>query len=129
MDENTENVSQQPAIQTSRHPETLPNSIGVLVMGIISIASCWMYGIPGLTLGIISLVLSKKSKKLYEANPGLYTESSYKNLKAGRTCAIVGVSLSAAYLLFIIFLIIYFVFLGLAIGDNIFNGPWDTYYY
>jgi hypothetical protein len=49
-------------------------------MGIISIALCWCYGVVGITLGIISLVLASKSKKLYKAEPEKYTLGSYKNL-------------------------------------------------
>ncbi|NSW44883.1 MAG: hypothetical protein HPY79_03545 [Bacteroidales bacterium] len=67
-------------------------------MGIISIALCWCYGIVGITLGIISIVLANKSKKLYQADPNKYTLGSYKNLQAGYICAIIGLSLSALYL-------------------------------
>ena len=57
--------------------EILPNSIGALVLGIISIVTCWCYGVIGLTLGIIGLVISNKGKRLYEENPENYTEGSY----------------------------------------------------
>ena len=104
----------------------LPNSTGVLVMGIISIATCWCYGIPGIALGIISLILGGKGKKLYNANPSMYTLSSYKNLKAGHICGIIGLSLSAAYLLFIV---VYLLFLGVALSTAFSSMPWDSYNY
>ncbi len=104
----------------------LPNSTGVLVMGIISIATCWCYGIPGIALGIISLILGGKAKKLYNANPSSYTLTSYKNMKAGYTCAIIGLSLSALYLVFII---IYLLVLGVALSTAFSSMPWDTYSY
>ena len=81
--------------------QPLPNATTVLVLGILSIVTCWCVGIPGLVLGIIALVLSGKSKKLYMENPENYTEGSNKNLMAGRICAIIGTSLSGIYFLWI----------------------------
>lgn len=97
----------------------LPNSTTVLVLGIISIATCWCWGVVGVTLGIIALVLSAKDKKLYKANPADFTESSYKNLNAGYICALIGTILSGLYLLF---LLIYFFIIGAAISLT----PWQN---
>ena len=96
----------------------LPNSTAVLVLGILSIALCFCYGIVGLVLGIIALVLASKGADIYAANPGAYSLASYNNLKAGRICAIIGVILSVLYILF---LIIYVVFIGAALTSM----PWD----
>ncbi|MFT5860851.1 MAG: hypothetical protein ACI865_002967 [Flavobacteriaceae bacterium] len=79
----------------------IPNAVGVLVLGIISIVGCILYGVPGLICGIISLSLHRKVKEIYLSNPAKY-ESSYKNAKAGQICAIIGTSLSALYLLIVI---------------------------
>ncbi|MFH2096899.1 MAG: CCC motif membrane protein [Bacteroidota bacterium] len=106
--------------------QALPNSTAVLVLGIISIAACWCYGIVGLTLGIISLVMSSRARKAYDENPELYSLSSYKNMSAGRICAIIGTSLSALYLVIVI---MYLIFLGVAIGSIWSNMPWDMYNY
>lgn len=73
----------------------LPNSTGVLVLGVLSIVFCCCYGIIGLTFGIIALYLSKQGVSLYESNPDAYTSVSYNNLKAGRICAIIGIVLSS----------------------------------
>lgn len=89
--------------------KALPNSTTVLVLGIISIAMCWCYGIVGIILGIIALALSGKPIELYRTNPSIYTEGSFKNAKAGKICAIIGLSLSS---LLLIGVIIYFVFWG-----------------
>ncbi|WP_293298715.1 CCC motif membrane protein [Pedobacter sp. UBA4863] len=71
--------------------QALPNATAVLVLGILSIVTCCcFYGAISLVLAIIALVLAKKDKVLYFANTGFYTESSYKNLNAGRVCAIIG---------------------------------------
>jgi hypothetical protein len=87
----------------------LPNATAVLVLGIISIALCWCYGIVALACGIIGLVLGNKGMALYKANPSAYTLTSYNNLKGGRICAIIGLSLGA---LTIIFFIVYFLVVG-----------------
>ena len=96
--------------------QTLPNSIGALVLGILSIVFCFCYGIIGATLGIIALIMANKALKLYLASPEAYTEASYKNVKAGKICAIVGLSLSSVY---IIFLIIYIGIIGAAVGGGL----------
>ena len=50
--------------------------------------------------------------KMYKEKPEAYTEASVKNLKAGRICSIIGVSLGGAFLLLVIVLIL----VGLAGG-------------
>jgi nitric oxide reductase large subunit len=87
---------------------TLPNSTATLVLGIISIVGCIFYGVPGIVCGIIAIALHNKDKKIYVTNPNLYAQS-YKNLRAGFVCAIVGLSLSILYFL-IIFLAFFFAF-------------------
>jgi hypothetical protein len=94
--------------------QMVPNSTGVLVLGIISIVTCWLYGILGLILGIVALAMSGSGKKAYAENPSQYTQASYNNLKAGRICAIIGVSLSA---LFMVYVIIVLAFVGAALGS------------
>ena len=80
----------------------LPNSTGVLVLGILSIVFCCCYGAIGLVFGLVALYMSKAAYKEYYQNPGIYTEVSIKNLNAGRVCAIIGVILSSLMLTFII---------------------------
>lgn len=98
--------------------QPVPNSTTVLVLGILSIVLCWCYGLIGLILGIIAVVLSNKAKVLYEANPGMYTVSSYNNLKGGRICGIIGLCLSGVY---VVVVIIYVMILGAALTAM----PWD----
>jgi len=94
----------------------LPNSTAILVLGILSIVLCC--GFVGVILGIIALAMSGKANALYMANPNYYSLSSYKNMKAGKTCAIIGTILSG---LSIIYWIIYVVILGAAISQM----PWE----
>jgi hypothetical protein len=109
---------QTPYYQPVQQP--IPNAVGVLVLGILSIVFCWCYGIIGIILGIIALVLSSKGGSLYKMNPELYTVGSFNNLKAGKICAIIGLSLSAVYLIIIFF---YIVVVGVAATTT----PWHMY--
>jgi len=99
----------QYANNTGGGTQNVPNSVGALVLGILSIVFFWCYGIISIILGIIGLVLASQGEKIYNANPQLYTLASYKNLKAGKICAIIGLSLAA---LWIIALIVIFVTVG-----------------
>ncbi|MCA6363542.1 MAG: hypothetical protein IM638_10930 [Bacteroidetes bacterium] len=97
----------------------LPNSTGVLVLGICSIVGCFCYGIPGLICGVIALILAVGARKVYEQSPDAYTVSSFKNLNAGRVCAIIGTIISAIGTIFLI--------IGL-LNPNPYGGYWGSYY-
>lgn len=96
----------------------LPNSTAVLALGILSIVLCWCQGVIGIVLAIIALVLANRDTALYDANPDAYTENSYKNLRTGRTIAIIGLILAAAFF-FIIVISMFFLGLNFAIF------PWE----
>jgi hypothetical protein len=103
--------------------QPVPNSTGVLVLGILSIVCCWCWGIIGTILGIIALVLASKGRAAYKAKPETFTQSSLKNLNAGRVCAIIGTCLSGLYL---VFMIIYLAVMGVALGTLFTTMPWDS---
>ncbi len=86
--------------------QPLPNATAVLILGILSILLCCCYGILGVILGVIALVLAGKDRTLYANNPDGYTLSSYKNLNAGRICAIIGLILSSLYIVYTIWMIV-----------------------
>lgn len=109
--------NQQNAPQFMYKPP-IPNATGSLVLGILSIVFIWCYGIPGLVMGIIAVVLSNKAIQAYEANPGAYSESSLGNAKAGKITGLIGLSLSA---LLLILMIIYLIFLG----SVLMHLPWQ----
>ena len=77
--------------------QKLPNSTLILVFGILSIVTCCCYGIIGLILGIVAIVLANKATKLYMENPENY--DGYSNVKTGKILAIIGVVLNVIYLL------------------------------
>ena len=92
----------------------LPNASAILVLGIISIVGCCLYGAPGLICGIIALALAGKDMKLYTANPNGYTPGSLSNLRSGKVCAIIGLSLSILHVLFWVFVVLSIGFAGLS---------------
>jgi len=104
---------QQPVNPMGYAKPPLPNATAVLVLGILSIVFILCYGI-GLILGIIALAIMGRSITLYRENPGYYSESSYKNLHAGKVCAIIGTSLSA---LFIVYVVVILMIVGTAAID------------
>lgn len=75
-------------------------SIGSLVCGICSIVFCCCYGIVGVILGIIAIILSGKSTSL---NNG-YSSSM---AKAGKICGIIGLILGALYFIYVIIAFIF----------------------
>jgi uncharacterized membrane protein len=83
--------------------QKLPNATAVLILGIVSILGCCCYGLPGLIAGIIALILAKKDGQLYRANPTTY--SNYGQLNAGKIMAIIGISLSVLYVVYVIVMI------------------------
>ncbi|OSY89097.1 membrane protein [Tenacibaculum holothuriorum] len=86
--------------------QKLPNSTGILVLGILSILTCCCYGFIGLALGIVALVLAKKATALHNENPDMY--DGIGNVNAGRIMAIIGIVLSALYLIFVVGMILMF---------------------
>lgn len=121
---NEQNINQQFNQQFSGAQggqTNVPNAVAVLVLGICSIfPGCFCAGLVGLICGIIALVMAKKGTAAYTANPGAYTPASYNNLKAGKICAIIGLSLSA---LILIIYVIYFVIIGAAFSAL----PWGKF--
>jgi hypothetical protein len=90
----------------------LPNAGVILALGIISIVGCCCtYGVLGIVCGIIALVMSKSALNLYRSEPTRYTESSYKNVNAGKICAWIGLIPS---ILYIITMIIFIAVFGIA---------------
>ena len=87
----------------------LPNASAVLILGISSLVGCCLsYGLIGLICSIIALMMAKSANELYMQNPGYYTESSYKNLTTGKTCAMISLVLSIVIFIAAILTIVFF---------------------
>lgn len=82
--------------------QEVPNATAALVLGICSLVICFL----GPILGTIGLIMSGTGKKAYEANPSMYKEASYKNLKAGRVCSLIGLILGSLVWLYYIIIIV-----------------------
>ncbi len=82
---------------------TLPNSTASLVLGILSIITCCCYGIIGLPMGIIAIVLGNKAIKIFNENPEIYSKIS--NAKTGKILGIIGVIFNLIFLIYIIWFI------------------------
>ena len=85
------------------HEQKLPNVTLILILGIASIVLCWCYGVLGLILSVVALVLAASSKKAYLQSPEDYAD--YGTLKTAKIIAIVGLVLNIIFMLFIIYLI------------------------
>ena len=91
------NSKNRKAIIENREQQILPNSTLILVFGILSIVSLCCFGITGLILGVIAIILANKATKLYIENPHGYT--GFQNVKTGKILAIIGVVLNGIYIL------------------------------
>jgi len=76
-----------------------PNATLILVLGILSIPTCLCYGLLGIILGVIAIVLAINSAKEYSENPEIYTD--IQNVKVGKILGIIGITLGLLYIAFI----------------------------
>ncbi|MAW65163.1 MAG: hypothetical protein CMD18_03105 [Flavobacteriales bacterium] len=79
----------------------IPYSKTVLILGILSIPTCFCFGIVGVIIAFITFYLHKKALFSYTSNSEKYGKTSYNNLKTGKICATVGLILGLMYLLFV----------------------------
>lgn len=86
--------------------QTLPNSTLILILGICSLIGCCCYGVLGLILGIVAIILANSATKTYLENPELYT--GYPNVKTGKILGIIGVVLSILFVICIVYMLIAF---------------------
>jgi uncharacterized membrane-anchored protein len=93
--------------QQNPAPRNLPNANLILILGILSILFCWWHfvSIAGIALGFITLVLANRESKMYHANPAAYTASSQNTVRTGRTCALIGLTISVIVFTFVMLLI------------------------
>lgn len=97
---------QQPQFTSPFEKPNLPNATAALVLGIVSIPTCFCYGVVGLICGIIAIIFGSKAVKTYELNEGVYSTASYKNAKAGKICGYIGLSLGLIYLILIVLILV-----------------------
>ncbi len=78
----------------------LPGAGGTLTLGILGIV--FSMGFIGIILNIIALSKAAKQTNEYNLYPGRYTPASFGKVKAGRVCAIIGLSLFVVVLLIVL---------------------------
>ncbi len=120
--QNAEKPAETPVVRVP-----IPSSQGILILGIFSLVTtfcCGGIGFVGLALGIIAVVMSSKAIETYQQNPKAYSESSLKNVNAGRICGIIGIVVNG---IMILFGIIYLVFLGSGLTALFSSFPWEDY--
>ena len=83
----------------------LPNSTLALVLGILSLATCFCYGFLGLPLAIVAYVLGKNGMRTFHASPDQY--KGYDNAKAGYVLGIIGIILNAILLFFVLLMFVF----------------------
>jgi hypothetical protein len=84
----------------------LPNARKVLVLGVLSlIFSSWYFAIIGVILSLRALLLANHDLALYNKNKSGYSLNSYNNLKAGRVCAIIGLSVSILFCILLLLIL------------------------
>ncbi len=117
----TENTPTAPVVKVP-----IPQSQGILILGIISLVTtfcCGGIGFAGLILGIIAVAMSSKAKQVYEQNPAAYTEASFKNMNAGRICGIISISVFG---LLVVVGLIYLLVVGASLATIFSTLPWEN---
>jgi len=85
-------------------------AIASLVLGIVSIPTCFLYGIVSLICGILAVVFGVSVKKAIQR--GETPESARGLAKAGRICGWVGILLSLLYWVVLIGVIVWFGYMS-----------------
>ncbi len=83
--------------------QKLPNTGVIIGLSIASILFCWCYGVLGLILAIVALILASKATKIYNTEPEIYTD--FGTVKTGKVLAIIGIILNILFIVFIIWII------------------------
>ena len=95
--------------------QELPNAKSGFTMGLVGLimsffCCCGLISIVGLVLSIMGFMKTKEAIQLYESNPGMYDEASYKKAKTGKTLALIGLIIAAVSTIW--FILSYFLQLG-----------------
>ena len=74
-------------------------AVAAMVLGIVSIPTCCIYGVPSLVCGILAVVFAGKA--VQAIREGTMPRSAEGMARAGKICGIVGIVLSVVYWLVI----------------------------
>lgn len=79
--------------------QKLPNATTVLILGLLSIMTCWL--LVGLIFAVVAIYISKNDLLLYNENPKRYV--NYQTLLIGRVVTGIGIFINIFYLLIVIY--------------------------
>jgi hypothetical protein len=80
----------------------LPNANTILILSVLSVITCCLYGIVGIVLAVVAIQKAKKEEQLYWENPEQYV--SLGTVSAARVIAVIGLILSTIYLIFTLYI-------------------------
>lgn len=99
-----------PVVQAGAAAMSSGKAVASLVLGIVSIVSCMLYGLPSIVCGPLAIYFSKKAR--VEIQTGHAPLTSEGMARAGRICGIIGTCLGGIYVLF------WIVMLGFVIAGS-----------
>lgn len=80
----------------------IPMANATLVLAIVSVAGCVLYGVPGIVLAVLAIVFHARVKKIYLTDRISYRKS-YDNARAGWIIAIISLFISVATTIYTIY--------------------------
>mgnify|MGYP006433250083 CR=1 FL=1 len=92
------------AYSLNRNQPTAGSAVAGMVLGIVSIIGCFIYGIPSMICGPLAIYFSIQGRKQYEA--GDASPGSRSMAQAGLIMGIIGTCLAAVGLLFFLLAIV-----------------------
>ena len=98
-------------------PQKQGLAVATLVLGIISIVGCTMYGLPGVLCGTTALILGHYAKRA--VREGRSPASAMSLTKAGTICGWIGLSLGALYVIGMLAIILFAMGGNAALGGGI----------
>ncbi len=93
--------------------QDVPESLAILILGVVSIIISIVFPGLGVIPSIIALVKYKKAKKIYLENPNLFTKQSNDYLTIGQITGIIGLCISILIILSILVIIGFAIFITL----------------
>jgi hypothetical protein len=93
--------------QFGSRQQTQGKAIASMVLGIVSLVTCFAYGLIGMPCAILAIIYAKKARLAVQA--GTAPVSSLGMATAGRVCGWIGVVLNGIGLAFFLFYVVIFV--------------------
>ncbi|MFI4862051.1 MAG: DUF4190 domain-containing protein [Phycisphaerales bacterium JB063] len=93
------------------------SAIASLVLGITSIVTCTLYGLPAIVCGILALYFASRAKRLIRS--GEFGDQGKGMIVAGQVCGWVGLAFGLIYTV----LIIVYIFFMVSMFQNMPTGP------